>query len=295
MKVMCTKCGKVFDTEQDENGYAFCNECGNNFLAQQGRKLLVKQYSAYSNYAYRCLTTTGEYDKAIEYYEKCMSLKDKDFSSIIGIALAKLYSHTLLETHFNQIIPVFEKYEISLTPENTLLLLSFTEDVLAEANRYFEDVDDRLVKEGKFIANKYLLVYESSLNDLEDLFKYLKEAILMGDEEEINQFEEDNPIRNKIDEILKTIKERKSQKFKVQENEEILEENDVSVINEEAIKQKKIFMIIEGVSLVLLILVLILANTLKNNWIYLFLLVPVALGLGGFLLYKFWLKNNQNL
>ena len=95
MKVVCPKCGNLIDSQQEDNEYVFCHECGSNFSFQDGRKTLVKRYSAYSNLAYRYLTTTGEYDKAEEYYEKCLQFKDNDFSSIksvpakTGLNLAK--------------------------------------------------------------------------------------------------------------------------------------------------------------------------------------------------------------
>ena len=82
MKVVCPKCGNLIDSQQEDNEYVFCNECGSNFSFQDGRKTLVKRYSAYSNLAYRYLTTTGEYDKAEEYYEKCLQFKNNDFSCL---------------------------------------------------------------------------------------------------------------------------------------------------------------------------------------------------------------------
>ena len=292
MKVVCPKCGNLIDSQQEDNVYVFCNGCGSNFSFQDGRKTLVKRYSAYSNLAYRYLTTTGEYDKAEEYYEKCLQFKNNDFSSIIGIALAKLYSHTLLETHFNQIIPVFEKYEISLTAENTLLLLSFSGDVLAEAKRYFEDVDERLIKDGKFIATKYYSVYKKSLNDLREVFSYILEAIKLGDEEEIKQFEEDDKIIEQIKEMLTEIGNRAKIDFNISEEETILEENSVSVINQEALKQKRIFIGVEAFSGMLFLIIIIVACLTQNNLVYLFLIAPPLTALCGYLFYSYWLKKN---
>ena len=292
MKVVCPKCGNLIDSQQEDNEYVFCNECGSNFSFQDGRKTLVKRYSAYSNLAYRYLTTTGEYDKAEEYYEKCLQFKNNDFSSIIGIALSKLYSHTLLETHFDQIIPVLEKYEISLTAENTLLLLSFSGDVLAEAKRYFEDVDERLIKDGKFIATKYYSVYKKSLNDLREVFSYILEAIKLGDEEEIKQFEEDDKIIEQIKEMLTEIDNRAKIDFNISEEETILEENSVSVINQEALKQKRIFIGVEAFSGILFLIIIIVASLTQNNLVYLFLIAPALTALCGYLFYSYWLKKN---
>ena len=111
-------------------------------------------------------------------------------------------------------------------------------------------------------------------------------------EEEIKQFEEDDKIIEQTKEMLTEIGNRAKIDFNIAEEETILEENSVSVINQEALKQKRIFIGVEAFSGVLFLIIIIIASLTQNNLVYLFLIAPVLTALCGYLFYSYWLKKN---
>ena len=65
--------------------------------------------------------------------------------------------------------------------------------------------------------------------------------------------------------MLTEIDNRAKIDFNISEEETILEENSVSVINQEALKQKRIFIGVEAFSGILFLIIIIVASLTQNN------------------------------
>lgn len=291
MKVICPQCGKVIDTNLNKDT-VFCSECGSNFSFEQGKKLFDCQFGQISKAAFVYLNQKGDYDKAIELFNECLEIKNDDLSSIIGIALATLYRQDFLNLNFDKIIPLIDQYEIYLNEENTFLFLSFMEDVIKETKRYLIEANERLFKDGKCISRVYLNNYEQSLKDIITLINYFRDAITICSEEEKNIFYQDHNMDDELNALEEKVKSLQEIHHEVLENEESLDDNRIIVVNTKGLKTYRYAMGFEIVMAIIMIVFLLLGVFLKNNLFYYLILIPLGLGVIGYLIYYFvFLKN----
>lgn len=292
MKVICPQCGKVIDTNLNKDT-VFCSECGNNFSFEQGKKLFDRQFGQISKAAFVCLNQKGDYDKAIELFNECLEIKNDDLSSIIGIALATLYRQDFLNLNFDKIIPLIDQYEIYLNEENTFLFLSFMEDVIKETKRYLIEANERLFKDGKCISRIYLNNYEQSLKDIITLINYFRDAITICSEEEKNIFYQDHNMDDELNALEDKIKSLQEIHHEVLENEKSLDDNRIIVVNTKGLKTYRYAMGFEIVMAIIMITFLLLGVFLKNNLFYYLILIPLGLGVIGYLIYYFVFLRNK--
>lgn len=294
MKVMCPKCGKVIDTNLNKSS-VFCSECGTTFSLEQGKKLFDRQFGQISKAAFAYLNQKGDYDKAIELFKQCLEIKKDDLSSIIGIALATLYKQDFLNLNFDKIIPIIDKYDIYLNDENTFLFLSFMEDVIKETKRFLAESNERLFKEGKCISRIYLDNYEQGLKDILTLINYFKDAITICSEDEKNVFYQDHNMDKELNELEEKVKSLQEINHEVLENEETLDDNRIVIVNTEGLKKYRYAMGFEILMALLIIVFLILGSALGNNLFYYLILIPLILGVAGYLIYYFlYLKKKKS-
>ena len=287
MRVICPNCNKVIEVDDDTRETAFCSECGSSFSMEQGKRLEAKKYAAIYARGYQDLTTLGNYEEAISMFNNCLLLRPNDMSSIIGIALANLYSQDFLNLKFNKIEDIINEYDIVLDSENTLLFLNFIDDTIQEVELFFNQVDLRIIKDNKFISLKYKNSYLSGLNDIEHLFNFFLESLSLCDQNELETFFENENMKDKIESIIKKVKERQSLDLEVMENEETLDDNRISKIK--GVVGSKNTMVIGSIVIGLLILAIVfivLGATLKNNIFYYLCIVPAILGALIYFLYK---------
>ena len=293
MRVMCPKCGKIFEATASKE-VAFCSDCGTTFTLDQGKKLFDKQFGGLTKQAYLCLTQLGDYDKAIELYESCLEIKPNDLSSIIGIALATLYKQDFLNINFDKIIPIIDKYDIYLNEENTFLFCSFIEDVLKETKKYLAESQERLFKDGKCIAQVYLGNYKKSLDDILTLIAYFKDSFTLMSEEEKNIFFEDHDLSKDLDTLESQVQDLKNKNYEVLNPEILLEDNRIIVVNKKAIKTYKYATVYLIVMAALFILFLLLGAILGNNLFYYLMIIPLVLAAGGYLFYYYFFIKKRN-
>lgn len=286
MKVICPKCGKIIDANSNKN-VAFCSDCGTTFPLDQGKKLFDKKFGAIANRAFMALTRTGDYDLAIDLYNKCLEIKPNDLSSIIGIALATLYKQDFLNLNFDKVVEIVDSYEIVLNEENTFLFLSFIEDVLKETKKYLIEANSRLFKDGKCISKIYLANYTKSLQDILNLIKYFKDGISLCSEEEKETFYQDHNLDEELDKLEKEVKELASIEHQVMEPEESLSDNRIIVVNTKDINNYRYLMTFLGAMGILFVLFLLLGLALNNAMFYYFMIVPAVLAIIGYLVYYF--------
>lgn len=276
MKVMCPKCGHLIETRGDKN-IVFCSECSANFELEQGKKIFERQYGALTNQAFTCLTQKGDYDRAIDLYEQCLTIVENDLQAIIGIALATLYKQDFKNLNFDKIIPIIDKYEISLNAENTFLFLTFVEDVIKETNKYLREANERLFKDGKCLSREYLNNYEKSLDDILGIISYFRDGIALCSEEEKNTFFEETNLNEQLDKLENKVKEFKEIHHEVLNNEEELSDNRIIIIDTKSLKIYRLVMGVELVFALLLIIFLILGVTI-NVMFYYFMIIPFVIG-----------------
>ena len=284
MRVMCPKCGKLIDTDGTKPTI-FCSECGNNFALEQGKKLFDRQYGAIANQAFLDLTQRGAYDHAIKLYKNCLEIKTNDLSSIVGIALATLYKQDFLNINFNKIKPIIDEYDIYLDEENTFLFLSFVEDVIKETRKFLREAKERLFKDGKCIAKKYLDSYLNGLKDIVDLYNYFDETFTICSEEEKKIFFSDHDLSVDINEIRSEANELMSKDYEILNPEEELEDNRIIIIDKKPLKIYRYVLSFELLMGVLLIVFLILGASLGDSIYYYLVIIPAGLAAIVYLLY----------
>ena len=293
MKVICPKCGKIIDTSGTKN-VVFCSECGTTSSLEQAKKLYDREISQLSRAAFACLNQKGDYDKAIELFNTWLDIDKTTLSPIIGIALATLYKQDFLNLNFDKIVPIIDQYDIYLDEENTFLFLSFMEDVIKETKKYLKEANARLFKDGKCISRIYLDNYEKSLRDILSLITYFKDTLEIASQEERKLFYEDHDMDKELNELEEKVKTLASTNHEVLEEEETLEDNRIIVINKKDLKTYYYAMGFEVVMALVLIVFLILGFAVNSLFYYL-MLIPLAIGIVGYLVYYFLFLKKKKL
>ena len=275
MRVICTKCGKVI-TCYDTDKSVFCNECGNNFLIEDGANLLNKQYKAYIDRANRFAYQLYDHEKAIHEFQEALKIKPNDFTCVLGIILSTLSYQKLDDLKFNQVQEILNSYDIALNGENTFLYLNLVDDIIKQIHVFYSSIRGKFMKEGKFINEQYLRYYRDGLDDILSTLNYLKENFEICDEVEFKEFNESNNIPLKVDEEIKVAEERKKDVYLVSDEQIELEDLTlVEVTDEQRSLIKRVYFAL-GLSLLVAIGIIIAAAITKINYIYIGLILPAA-------------------
>ncbi len=273
MRVMCTKCGKTivcYDTDKN----VFCNECGNNFPTEEGLNLLNRQYKAYIDRANRFTYQLYDYDRAINEYNEALKIKPNDFTCVLGIVLCTLSKNKLDELNFNKVREIIESYDIALNGENTFLYLNLVDDVIKDVHKFYSSINNKFMRDGKFINSNYIRMYRDGLNDVVDTLEYLKSNFEICDEEEFKDFISNNDIPTKVDEEIRVAQERQKNVYEVIDEEIELEDLTlVEITDEQRTMVKKVYIAL-GASLLVSIGIIIAAAVTKINYIYIGLVLP---------------------
>jgi len=275
MRVMCTKCGKVivcYDTDKN----VFCNECGNSFPVEEGLNLLNRQYKVYIDRANRFAYQLYDYDRAISEYNEALKIKLNDFTCVLGIVLCTLSKNKLDELNFNKVREIIDSYDIALNGENTFLYLNLVDDVIKHVQKFYSSINNKFMRDGKFINSNYIRMYRDGLNDVVDALEYLKSNFEICDEDEFKEFISNNDIPSKVDEEIKIALEKQKNVYDVIDEE--IELNDLTLVeitDEQRSMVKKVYIAL-GVSLLASLGIIIAAAITKINYIYIGLVLPAA-------------------
>ncbi|MDY5646415.1 MAG: hypothetical protein SPF22_05345, partial [Candidatus Onthovivens sp.] len=121
MKVICPNCKEVIDVKQDDK-YGYCKHCSNQFVTSDALNLLVKQYKKINNYAKTQLFTNLNVDEAFSAYKSLLKLRPNDLNAITGMADCYFLGSTLDNFKGEEVINLFEEYDITLDRENSYLI-----------------------------------------------------------------------------------------------------------------------------------------------------------------------------
>jgi len=276
MKIICPNCQKVIDVEGKKETVK-CPHCENEVSVETGLKLEARTYAYLSSLAYQQMNS-GLHDKAIENYEKALVLRPNDLASICGICLTHLYSGTYVEPHFELIPPIFDHYEIVLDKNNSLILLSFIEDVLNHSDIYLDLIDKRLIKNNLFLSYKYKNAYYNGLESHKNLLEFLKSCLDLTTTDELKIYNEDDALLNRINKNISLVEEKINKTISVQEKDEELEDERIVKISGGPVNGSKKLTILAVFLLLLTIVFLVLGLTLKNNVFFYIAIAPFVLG-----------------
>ena len=285
MKVICPRCGNIIEISKKDKT-CFCSECGNNFSKEQGQEAISRKYKSLQNLAYRLAYDRLDYEGAIQAYKESLQLKNNDFSSIIGIILCKLYGQTFDKLEFKEIINILNSYDISLNNENTFIYLNFIKDVLGQVNVFYEESTSRLMKDGKFINSQYKTYFLDGLKDIHEALLFLKDNLSICYEPEVKEFSESDDTLKNLDLVISKVEDDLNKDLEVEKEETTLDDLSVIIVDEKDRNKLTKFYIVSGGIIILAIIILILGSALKNNLIYIALVVPIILGIGAFVYFK---------
>ena len=285
MKVICPRCGNIIEISKKDKT-CFCSECGNNFSKEQGQEAISRKYKSLQNLAYRLAYDRLDYEGAIQAYKESLQLKSNDFSSIIGIILCKLYGQTFDKLEFKEIINILNSYDISLNNENTFIYLNFIKDVLGQVNVFYEESTSRLMKDGKFINSQYKTYFLDGLKDIHEALLFLKDNLSICYEPEVKEFSESDDTLKNLDLVISKVEDDLNKDLEVEKEEATLDDLSVIIVDEKDRNKLTKFYIVSGGIIILAIIILILGSALKNNLIYIALVVPIILGIGAFVYFK---------
>ena len=304
-KVICPECGKIIDSNPEKPN-VFCSKCGLTFTYAQGKELIDKKYSQLSKYAYKLTYNSTDHEAGYETYKSCLELRPNDLSSIIGMALNKIYGQSFDNIRFLDVIEIINAYDIVLDKENSFLFLNFISDMENQIRYFFSILEKRLMIDGTFLKKEYFEYYKKGVEDSISLMKFLNESFDLIDKEEFEEFKKDKPsfIFN-FNESLKGLEQRKNDMYNINsigdvqfdgtENKTNIKTIDfeepetlvVIVPDKKFLKMRGMFFAIFGV-LFIIALVLFIAGTItKNNIVMWCGVAPVALlGVAYFIFYR---------
>ncbi len=285
MKVICPRCGNLIEISKKDD-VCFCSECGSNFSKEQGIDAINKKYKYLQNLAYKNAYDKMDYEAAINAYKESLTLKSNDFTSIVGIALCKLYGQKFDNLAFKEIKTILDSYDITLNNENTFIYLNFLKDVLKEVDVFYSEANSRLIENGLFKCEKYKDYYINGLKEIKDSLNFLKENIEICYKEEVDEFSKDDNVLTLLDSIIQKVDEDINKEYKVSDSPSEIDDLSVIVIDEDSKNRLTKFYIVCGVILAIAIIILIIGSTLKNYYLYLLLLIPLILGLGAYYYFK---------
>ena len=220
MKVICPNCKEVIDVKQDDK-YGYCKHCSNQFVTSDALNLLVKQYKKINNYAKTQLFTNLNVDEAFSAYKSLLKLRPNDLNAITGMADCYFLGSTLDNFKGEEVINLFEEYDITLDRENSYLILNYMLEIMKYCRIYFREAE-RTKKDNKFIKKEYEEWFKKNNESVSKLLEYVDSIIPLVDKEELDTFRNDEqPQVNENFKALQTqCEENKTKVFEcLNENE----------------------------------------------------------------------------
>lgn len=280
MKVICPNCKEVIDVKQDDK-YGYCKHCSNQFVTSDALNLLVKQYKKINNYAKTQLFTNLNVDEAFSAYKSLLKLRPNDLNAITGMADCYFLGSTLDNFKGEEVINLFEEYDITLDRENSYLILNYMLEIMKYCRIYFREVE-RTKKDNKFIKKEYEEWFKKNNESISKLLAYVDSIIPLVDKEELDTFRNDEqPQFNENFKALQTqCEENKAKVFEcLNENEYELEDKRIITPNKKLNKLRKYCFIGITICAVIFLVLLITGIATKINILSYLSIIP-ALGIG---------------
>ena len=280
MKVICPNCKEVIDVKQDDK-YGYCKHCSNQFVTSDALNLLVKQYKKINNYAKTQLFTNLNFDEAFSAYKSLLKLRPNDLNSITGMADCYFLGSTLDNFKGEEVINLFEEYDITLDRENSYLILNYMLEIMKYCRIYFREAE-RTKKDNKFIKKEYEEWFKKNNESISKLLEYVDSIIPLVDKEELDTFRNDEqPQFNENLKALQTqCEENKTKVFEcLDENEYELEDKRIITPNKKLNKLRKYCFIGITICAVIFLVLLITGIATKINILSYLSIIP-ALGIG---------------
>ena len=289
MKVICPNCKEVIDVKQDDK-YGYCKHCSNQFVTSDALNLLVKQYKKINNYAKTQLFTNLNVDEAFSAYKSLLKLRPNDLNAITGMADCYFLGSTLDNFKGEEVINLFEEYDITLDRENSYLILNYMLEIMKYCRIYFREAE-RTKKDNKFIKKEYEEWFKKNNESISKLLAYVDSIIPLVDKEELDTFRNDEqPQFNENFKALQTqCEENKTKVFEcLNENEYELEDKRIITPNKKLNKLRKYCFIGITICAVIFLVLLITGIATKINILSYLSIIP-ALGIGA-IFYIFYRK-----
>ena len=289
MKVICPNCKEVIDVKQDDK-YGYCKHCSNQFVTSDALNLLVKQYKKINNYAKTQLFTNLNVNEAFSAYKSLLKLRPNDLNAIIGMADCYFLGSTLDNFKGEEVINLFEEYDITLDRENSYLILNYMLEIMKYCRIYFREAE-RTKKDNKFIKKEYEEWFKKNNESISKLLEYVDSIIPLVDKEELDTFRNDEqPQFNENLKALQTqCEENKTKVFEcLNENEHELEDKRIITPNKKLNKLRKYCFIGISICAVIFLVLLITGIATKINILSYLSIIP-ALGIGA-IFYIFYRK-----
>ena len=289
MKVICPNCKEVIDVKQDDK-YGYCKHCSNQFVTSDALNLLVKQYKKINNYAKTQLFTNLNVDEAFSAYKSLLKLRPNDLNAITGMADCYFLGSTLDNFKGEEVINLFEEYDITLDRENSYLILNYMLEIMKYCRIYFREAE-RTKKDNKFIKKEYEEWFKKNNESISKLLAYVDSIIPLVDKEELDTFRNDEqPQFNENFKALQTqCEENKTKVFEcLNENEYELEDKRIITPNKKLNKLRKYCFIGISICAVIFLVLLITGIATKINILSYLSIIP-ALGIGA-IFYIFYRK-----
>lgn len=280
MKVICPNCKEVIDVKQDDK-YGYCKHCSNQFVTSDALNLLVKQYKKINNYAKTQLFTNLNVDEAFSAYKSLLKLRPNDLNAITGMADCYFLGSTLDNFKGEEVINLFEEYDITLDRENSYLILNYMLEIMKYCRIYFREAE-RTKKDNKFIKKEYEEWFKKNNESISKLLAYVDSIIPLVDKEELDTFRNDEqPQFNENFKALQTqCEENKTKVFeRLNENEHELEDKRIIAPNKKLNKLRKYCFIGISICAVIFLVLLITGIATKINILSYLSIIP-ALGIG---------------
>ena len=280
MKVICPNCKEVIDVKQDDK-YGYCKHCSNQFVTSDALNLLVKQYKKINNYAKTQLFTNLNVDEAFSAYKSLLKLRPNDLNAITGMADCYFLGSTLDNFKGEEVINLFEEYDITLDRENSYLILNYILEIMKYCRIYFREAE-RTKKDNKFIKKEYEEWFKKNNESVSKLLEYVDSIIPLVDKEELDTFRNDEqPQFNENLKALQTqCEENKTKVFEcLDENEYELEDKRIITPNKKLNKLRKYCFIGITICAVIFLVLLITGIATKINILSYLSIIP-ALGIG---------------
>ena len=280
MKVICPNCKEVIDVKQDDK-YGYCKHCSNQFVTSDALNLLVKQYKKINNYAKTQLFTNLNVDEAFSAYKSLLKLRPNDLNAITGMADCYFLGSTLDNFKGEEVINLFEEYDITLDRENSYLILNYMLEIMKYCRIYFREAE-RTKKDNKFIKKEYEEWFKKNNESISKLLAYVDSIIPLVDKEELDTFRNDEqPQFNENLKALQTqCEENKTKVFEcLDENEYELEDKRIITPNKKLNKLRKYCFIGITICAVIFLVLLITGIATKINILSYLSIIP-ALGIG---------------
>lgn len=187
-KGVCPHCHQPLAINLEEQAET-CPHCQNNYLTAQANKLYGLLYTQYSSNGNIALNSFRNYQKALNDYEKLLSLDSGNIDAIFGITHAKICLANLSQDIIDEVSNFLASKKsdlfanIELYPEIARNFLA----VGARVDDYLDHVKPLLIKEGLFIDESSRFRYQAILDSLivfwNNLFDLFKEYLNDYDEE----------------------------------------------------------------------------------------------------------------